>query len=613
MSCTRSRYSERPDGSVVSCSVSGDLPVAELIDGACAVLRAYKHDAIAARAEDKLAGHGRLPTIVVVGEIKRGKSLLVSALIGHDGVAVDDVENSTAVATRFIAADDDYPEVTAELVFPDGRRRIDRAELAEWITTEGRYVTDPTIDALPVAAVVPIASPRLSAVSIVDTPGIGGLDPRHAALAMQSAEQAAVLVLVCEASTPLTQPEMRFLRDSAAGVENVVVVVTKTDKNLTRWEQIVAENQRAIAEHLGREIPVVAVSSVRALAAAALATSPARDRALACSGVPALWSLLEQRVAAARHWPEADALRCALDGLRLVERGITAELAAVRDGEAAIPDLTAEIERLRGLKDEAQQWEQHLQRDLTLARQRAVMRLDEELARVREDWTTRINKSSMQVLRRSPQVFTAQIQADLLDAMATTAQVFLDDLEPIVTELFADREQWEHIREITVAALQTEPLVTGEVGSKRQGLLDPSVLTMGMIGTTMLGAVIGAGAIAGVAWVAVNLGFKAMRTGKTNLLTWLRETVATVRTAATRMLEAAMATTRPEIVLRRRKHLQDRITELQQRIDEATRSAQADAATRTASIERLEKNLRITRARITPIETALTATTAGAA
>ena len=578
----------------------------DLIDGACKVLRAYKQDEVAARAERKLADTGRPSSIVVVGEIKRGKSLLVSALIGRDGAALDDVEHSTAVATRFVAATDDFSEGTAELVFPDGRRRIDRTELGEWITTGGRYVNDPTVEALPVAAIVPIASGQLTTATVVDTPGIGGLDPRHAAMAARSADRAAVLVLVCDASTPLTEPEMRFLRESAAGVENVLVVVTKTDKNLTRWQQIVAENRRAITEHVGRDIPVVAVSSVRALAATALPPSPLRDRSLACSGIPTLWTMLDERVAAARHRPEADALRVALDGLRRIETHITDELAVVRDGESAIPDLTAERDRLKGLKDEAQQWEQHLQRDLTLARQRAVTRLDEELARVREDWTTRINKSSMQVLRRSPQVFTAQIQADLLDAMATTAQVFLDDLEKIVTDLFDDPQQWDHIREITLDALQTEPLVTGEVGSKRQGLLDPSVLTMGMIGTTMLGAVIGAGAIAGVAWVAVNLGFKAMRTGKTNLLTWLRETLATVRTVTTRMLEAAMATTRPEIVLRRRKHLQDRITDLQTRIDEAKRAAQADAATRTANIERLEKNLRITRARITPIETALT-------
>ncbi len=588
--------------------------VAELVVGAGKVLRAYGHHDIADRAERKLSAEERIRSVVVVGEIKRGKSTLVSALIGRDGAAVDDVENSTAISVRFVVADDEHPEGTADLVFPDGVRRIDRADLAEWATTGGRHVLDPTVEALPVAAIVPVASPRLTHASIVDTPGVGGLDPRHAGLAAQSAEQAAVLVMVCEASTPITEPEMTFLRENAAGVENVIVAVSKTDKATTRWREIVAENRKLISRHVGRDIPVVPVSSVRALAALESGLPEhLRERALNFSGLPALWAVLDTRLESADRSPADDALRTSLEGLRRVEQRIEDELNVVKEGEKAIPDLSAELDRLKGLKDEAQQWEQHLQRDLTLARQRASTRLDENLAEVRERWTTKINKSSLDVLRRSPQVFTAQIQSDLLGAMAATAECFLTDLERITTELFGDEERWEQIREIALLSMQTDPLVTGEVASKRQGLLDPSVLSMGMIGTTMLGAVIGVGAIAGVAWVAINLGFRAMRAGKTNLLTWLRETIATVRTATTRMLDGTLATTRPEIVLSRRRQLQERITDLQKQIEEAKRSAQADSAAREASITRLEKNLRITRAKITPIEEALAAGTGAAA
>ncbi|MCK8675154.1 dynamin family protein [Rhodococcus sp. HM1] len=586
--------------------MSAESGVADLVTGAGKVLRAYGRNALADRAERKLSGEGRTRSVVVVGEIKRGKSTLVNALIGRDGITVDDVENATAVSIRFVPADAENPEGTAELVFPDGNRRIPHAELADWTTTGGRYVTDPAVEALPVAAVVPVASRRLETATIVDTPGVGGLDPRHAGLARQSADQAAVLVMVCDASTPITEPEMQFLRESAAGVENVVVAVTKTDKATTRWADIVAENRRSIAKHVGRDIPVVPVSSVRALAAQDAGLPDAlRDRAVTFSGIPALWSAIEKSLTAAEQSPATDALRICLEGLREVERAIEDELAVVRAGEAAIPDLSAELERLRNLKDEAQHWEQHLQRDLTLARQQAATRLDEHLTRVREDWTTRINKSSMEVLRKSPQVFTARIQTDLLEAMAMTAEGFLTDLERITTELFDSTEEWERIREIAVASMRTDPLVTNEVTSKRQGLLDPSVLSMGMIGTTMLGAVIGVGAVAGVVWVAVNLGFRAMRAGKTNLLTWLRETIATARTATTRMLDATLATTRPEIVLGRRRNLQERITVLQKQIEEAKRSAQADAAAREANVTRLEKNLRITRGKITPIEAVL--------
>lgn len=582
--------------------------VAELVAGAGKVLRAYGHHEIADRAARKLSAEDRTRSVVVVGEIKRGKSTLVSALIGRDGVAADDVENATAISVRYVAADDDHPDGTADLVFADGVRRIDRADLEGWSTTGGRHVCDPAVDSLPVAAVVPVASPRLAHVSIVDTPGVGGLDPRHADLAARSADRAAVLVMVCEASTPITEPEMTFLRESAAGVQNVIVVVGKTDKATTRWQEIVAENRRLIARHVGRDIPVVPVSSVRALAALDSGLpDELRERALRFSGLPDLWAVLDDRLESADRAPADDALRTSLEGLRRVEQRIEGELTVARDGEKAIPDLSAELDRLRGLKDEAQQWEQHLQRDLTLARQRASTRLDENLAEVRERWTTTINKSSMEVLRRSPQVFTARIQSDLLAAMAATAEGFLADLERITTELFDDEERWEQIREIALASMQTDPMVTSEVASKRQGLLDPSVLTMGMIGTTMLGAVIGVGAIAGVAWVAINLGFRAMRAGKSNLLTWLRETITTVRTATTRMLDGTLATTRPEIVLSRRRQLQERMTDLQRQIEEAKRTAQADSAAREATIARLEKNLRITRAKITPIEEALAA------
>lgn len=96
----------------------------------------------------------------------------------------------------------------------------------------------------------------------------GGVDPAHAQLAAHTAETACVLVVVCDATTPLTAPEMEFIRGASATVDSVVVAVTKTDKNLRRWQPIAAENRRLLQQHLRRQIPVVGVSSLRALAAA---------------------------------------------------------------------------------------------------------------------------------------------------------------------------------------------------------------------------------------------------------------------------------------------------------------------------------------------------------
>ena len=123
-----------------------------------------------------------------------------------------------------------------------------------------------------------------------------------------------------------------------------------------------------------------------------------------------------------------------------------------------------------------------------------------------------------------------------------------------------------------------------------------------MIGTSMLGALIGVGAIAGVVWVGVNLGYKAMRAGKTNLLTWLRETVATAKVSTSRMLEGALALSRPEIVIRYREHLRASIDEVQQQMTDAKEAARLDGAARDATLKRLNNNLRVVTARSSEVE-----------
>ncbi len=136
----------------------------------------------------------------------------------------------------------------------------------------------------------------------------------------------------------------------------------------------------------------------------------------------------------------------------------------IEDSATATADLTAERDRLQDLKNRSQQWEQYLARDLTLARQAALTHLDEELDRIKQQWTTRVNKSSLEVMRRSAQSFTADMQTDLLAAMESAAQVFLERIEAIVAELFGPNSpQWSEIRERVWAAMQTGTINAGEV------------------------------------------------------------------------------------------------------------------------------------------------------
>lgn len=93
-----------------------------------------------------------------------------------------------------------------------------------------------------------------------------------------------------------------------------------------------------------------------------------------------------------------------------------------------------------------------------------------------------------------------------------------------------------------------------------------------------------------------------MRSGKTNLLTWLRETIGTTKTTTARLLESATALSRPEIVIRYREHLRTRMEELQTQVTHAKETARQDAATREKTIKRLSNNQRVVTARCAEVE-----------
>ncbi|GAA4479423.1 dynamin family protein [Rhodococcus olei] len=564
------------------------------------ILRPFGHDELSDLAEQRASGADQVRSVVVVGEVGRGKSSLVNAVVGRRGASPVGVDVTTSTTLAVGEASDEYPDGTAHLLFPGRGERIPHADLADWVTCEGNRVTDARIDELPTRAIVPVAGSRLGDVTVVDTPGVGGLDPGYAALATTSAAEARVLVIVCDAGSPITAPEMAFVKDAGAGVEALIVVVTKTDKNVRRWKPIVAENRALLREHLGRDVPVLAVSSLRALLAAELPPGPDRDRAEQRSGIAELRSVIRAKLEAAEDLPAANGLRTAVGGLRALDAEMGAQIDALTLGEQVIPGLTEQLAELQDLKDHSQQWEQYLQRDLTLIRQEATDELDRRLDAVRDKWTTRINKSGMAVLRKNPQHFTAEMERDFQGAMAASITVFLDRLHgTIVAPRFDSEVVWNEIHHQVTATLSNRSLETHRVAGKRQGLLDPSMLTMGVMGSSMIGGligvstVVGVGAVVGVAWVGFNLGFRAMRAGKTNLLSWMRETTATTKTTTARMLESALALARPEIVIRYRDHLRTSIEHLQKQIKEAEDLARTDKATREKKLGRLEGNRKV--------------------
>ena len=578
----------------------------ESVTRAADIARRYGQDSAADRAVQMLNATFRAGTVVVMGEVKRGKSSLVNALIAQPDLLPVDVLTCTSAPIRVAVSHDGpvVPQVT--LVRGTEREMILATELARWVTVDGvgslqgntnaglEEAQDP-----PSSAEISVRYPDMDGITVVDTPGVGGLDKRAVTAALQEARHAGVLLMVCDASTPITAPEMDILRQAHDSVGGVIVAVTKTDKNTRRWRAIVEDNKRLISSHMGIDVPVVGVSSLRALDAARCIDPARRAELERRSGIAQLRSQLRAQL----RQPAAMGQRAALQSITTTLTGIAKtvrdDIRLLAESSTAVEQLEAEKTTLERLREESSEFEQRFQRDLAVARTRVTEGLDKALEEVRHEWTQQINADSLRVLRSKPQVFTSQIETELAVVMEDTVGAMVEEISKLASALFPDRQ--ELIAEImgtTVASLTPAEVSGHEVEKKTKDIIDPSVLMMGMIGSGALAAIIPVAPLAGAVWVGVNLGYRAMRNGKQHLITWLRETTASVRTATTRMLDTLITTARTDVMLRYRADLRMKIKELHGRIDQAREAARESEGERQERSARLTRNVQIIEATI---------------
>lgn len=578
----------------------------ESVTRAADIARRYGQDSAADRAVQMLNATFRAGTVVVMGEVKRGKSSLVNALIAQPDLLPVDVLTCTSAPIRVAVSHNGpvVPQVT--LVRGTEREMILATELARWVTVDGvgslqgntnaglEEAQDP-----PSSAEISVRYPDMDGITVVDTPGVGGLDKRAVTAALQEARHAGVLLMVCDASTPITAPEMDILRQAHDSVGGVIVAVTKTDKNTRRWRAIVEDNKRLISSHMGIDVPVVGVSSLRALDAARCIDPARRAELERRSGIAQLRSQLRAQL----RQPAAMGQRAALQSITTTLTGIAKtvrdDIRLLAESSTAVEQLEAEKTTLERLREESSEFEQRFQRDLAVARTRVTEGLDKALEKVRHEWTQQINADSLRVLRSKPQVFTSQIETELAVVMEDTVGAMVEEISELASALFPDRQ--ELIAEImgtTVASLTPAEVSGHEVEKKTKDIIDPSVLMMGMIGSGALAAIIPVAPLAGAVWVGVNLGYRAMRNGKQHLITWLRETTASVRTATTRMLDTLITTARTDVMLRYRADLRTKIKELHGRIDQAREAARESEGERQERSARLTRNVQIIEATI---------------
>lgn len=571
---------------------TADRPPQASVERAASICRRYGFTSVADRAHALVDVTYRTGQVVIIGEVKRGKSSLVNALVGRRDLLPVDVITTTCAPIRVHTEPKEDPTapVLARLVRGTDREEIDPQDLPKWVTQSAKK----DLETIPTAAELLVPFPNLGKVVLVDTPGVGGLDEHAVEAALTEARDAGVLLMVCDASTPITAPEMDILRQARERVGSVIVAVTKTDKNVRRWRSIVQDDQRLIAEHLGLDIPVIGVSSLRALDGAESASEERKREVEERSGI----AELRRRIVHAVSQPGDLGSRTALDITRgtLVQilQDIDRDLKLHTRTSDAVEDLQREKAQLEEFRQNTSEWEQLFGRDIMLSRNTVMTHMDQALHELKNNWTQRINKDGLRVLRSKPQVFTSQIELELRQIMENTVMMMINEVSSHAAKLLHNQPHLvDEVSQNIMMSLAPPVQNSAHLEKKTAGLVDPSMMTMGMVGAGALTVVIPLAPVAAAAWIGINMGYRAMRNGKNHLLQWLRETINTTRTVTSRMLETVITNGRTEILVRHRANMREQAKELQQKIESAQKIARESEAKRKTTINRLRKNREI--------------------
>lgn len=381
-------------------------------------------------------------TVAVVGEVSRGKSSVVNALIADPTFAPVGEDETTTVSLSFCPPTEQLPSGTIHLEFPGHKQAISREELAEWVTANGAYTgTDAGVSLLGVS--VGHQSPGLPGVIVVDTPGAGGLSEIHARRAVVTAERAAILLAVTDAGGRLSAPAIRFLESCTKFTRAVVIVVNKIDRNRFGWEKVLDDNRAAIASYLSANprarfphVEFVGVSALFALKG--IATGDVRWTEQ--SRLSELQSIISNILEGVDQYALATSLTQATQVLiRMSTRLKQAEQAASGTDEV-IDDLDRHRTRMAGLSKMMNRYQHHISQQLTLLQLEVESEASERLRTFDDQWRAWLGKKITGMSKAEFANAQSSIVAELDTISSDIQQIVAERVSSIIRSMFESAE-----------------------------------------------------------------------------------------------------------------------------------------------------------------------------
>ncbi|MEV7975097.1 dynamin family protein [Streptomyces sp. NPDC086519] len=317
----------------MSTTATGPDPIDEKITYLVGRVRSLADDLIAPPtldALDRLVRRRGTPAVraVVVGEVSRGKSTLINALIGRrllpDAAAA-------LTATWTVLSHGSRLIARAHVATASGLEQIllEGADIDAYMTVVGERLVRRRHGAQARVASVEIRldAPALAGgLELIDTPGVGGLSASHRYATLAALGEADVLMFVIKPGEPISATERGFLAEAVKHLDTCVVVQSQRDlaadpdKHLTddverlrsadAWEKLLEDpdEARELAAYFSRT-KAVSVSALNALRAAADPADPISARLYQNSGVPELLEILDDVVTRGRTVHRRNLLR----------------------------------------------------------------------------------------------------------------------------------------------------------------------------------------------------------------------------------------------------------------------------------------------------------------
>ena len=332
--------------------------LAELVRITGVAATSYERPDLAERLERAaLRTAERELNVLVVGEFKQGKSTLVNALLNAPvcGVA-DDVATvipttvrfgeQAAATARFQTEDADADERTETIALD---------QVPTLASEQGNPGNRAGISSIEVAIPRKLLQ---SGLSLIDTPGVGGLDSTHGAVTAAALGMAERILFVSDASQPLTNSELDFLRTARRHEVEITLVQPKIDIQ-PDWRRVVEAN-REILRTEGIDIEILPVSSVLRQRAATEKSTELNDE----SGFPALMRLLRdtgtgETARALLRTTLAD-VTFVIEQLHATFETKRATLEDPESGERVVAQLERAKERADRLRSQSAKWQQTL-------------------------------------------------------------------------------------------------------------------------------------------------------------------------------------------------------------------------------------------------------------